>query len=292
MLDTAKSANPEVQRRRLAVKMFRAGQKPAAIATQLQRSRRWVYYWVAYQHRHPHTRFRSASSAPHHHPNQTPRQVEQQILHLRQSLIAQRNPRLRYAPAGARTIRRELNKRRVKPCPSLCTIQRIVHRHGLPVQTPADVGLAYRPHPSATYPNAVHATDISTRWLEGGPVVQTFTTVDHFSNTAYATIHAEKNTEAAREPLLATWRQLGVPALAQFDHESVFRGGPHPPILSALVRLCLYLGIAVLFTPIAEADYNWQIETFNHLWAAQFWDKHPFTHRWRIPPALHAFLRW
>lgn len=292
MPETAKPDEPGAPQRRLAVTMFRAGQKAVAVATQLQRSRRWVYYWVAYQRHHPHTHFRSDSSAPHHHPNQTPRPVERQVLHLRQSLLAQRNPRLRYAPAGARTIRRELSKRRVKPCPSLSTIQRILRRHGLTAQAPTAQGLPYRPHPSATYPNAVHATDIITRWLEGGTLVQSFTTVDHFSNAAYATIAAEKSTAAARAHLLDTWQKLGVPVLAQFDNESVFSGGPHPQVLSATVRLCLYLGIEVLFTPIGEADYNWQIETFNHLWATQFWDKHRFLHRWRIPPAMQAFLRW
>jgi hypothetical protein len=54
----------------------------------------------------------------------------------------------------------------------------------------------------------------------------------------------------------------------------------------------LYLGIEVFFPPIAAADYNWQVETFNHLWATQFWDKHRFTQRWRIPPALQACLHW
>lgn len=292
MPEVTKAGEPEAQRRRVAVTMFRAGQKPTEIAHQLQRSRRWVYYWVAYQRYHPHTRFRSASSAPHHHPNQTPRPVEQQVLHLRQSLLAQRTPRLRYAPAGARTIRRELSKRRVKPCPSLSTIQRILCRHGLTAQAPSAADFPYRPHPAAPSPNAVHATDIITRWLEGGTLVQTFTTVDHFSNAASATINAEKSTAAARKHLLDTWRQLGVPDLAQFDNESVFSGGPHPHVLSAIVRLCLYLGIEVLFTPVGEADYNWQVETFNHLWATQFWAKHRFTHRWRISPALQAFLRW
>jgi Homeodomain-like domain len=72
MPETAKGEEPEAQQRRLAVTLFRTGQKAVAIATQLQRSRRWVYYWVAYQRHHPHTHFRSVSSAPHHHPNQPP----------------------------------------------------------------------------------------------------------------------------------------------------------------------------------------------------------------------------
>jgi hypothetical protein len=292
MPETAKSDKLGIQWRRRAVPMFRAGQKAVASATQLQRSPRWVYYWVAYQRHHPHTHLRSASSAPHHHPNQTPRPVERQVRPLRQSLLAPRTPRLRYAPTGARPIRRELSQRRVKPCPGLSPIQRILRRPGLPAQAPTAPGLPSRPHPSATYPHAVHATALITRWLAGGTLVQTCTTVDHFSTAAYATLAAEKSTTAARAPLWAPWRQLGGPDLAQVDNASVFSGGPHPHVLSALGRLCWYLGIEGLFTPRAAADYNWQIETFNHLWAMQFWDNHPFPPRWRIPPALPAFLRW
>lgn len=292
MPHTPNSDEPEAQRRRLAVKMFRVGRDPDEIADELQRSRRWVYFWVAYQRQHPHTRFRSASRTPHHHANQTPRSVERRIVQLRETLQHQRNPRLRYAPIGARTIQRELDKRRVKPCPSLSTIQRILRRNGL-THSAASVGCGrYRPHPAAEYPNAVQATDIITRWIKGGEVVQTFTPVDHFSTTAFATSRAHKGAADARQHLLETWQTLGVPDLAQFDNESAFSGGRHPQVLSQVIRLCLYLGIEGLFTPEGEADYNWQVETFNNLWAHQFWAKHHFAHRYRIPPALRRFLHW
>ena len=75
MSQAGQSDEPEVQRRHLAVQMFRAGYDPDEIAQQLEQSRRWVYHWIAYQRQHPHTRFRSASRAPHHHSNQTPRRM-------------------------------------------------------------------------------------------------------------------------------------------------------------------------------------------------------------------------
>ena len=194
--------------------------------------------------------------------------------------------------SALRTIRRELIKRRVKPVPSLSTLQRIVKRGGLTDSNPTNQADPYRPHPPADSPNAVQATDIITRWIEGGETVQTFTTVDLFSNAAFATSGAHKSTDAARQHLLQTWQTLGVPNLAQFDHESVFNGGRHPHVLGRTVRLCLYVGIEVLFTPEDEADYNWEVEAFNNLWAHQFWTKHHFTHRYRISPTQRAFLRW
>ena len=281
----------EAQLRHQAVKLYRAGQPAPEIAATLHRSRGWVYYWVSYQRRHPHTHFRSASRAPQHHPNQLSRQSVRRIVQLRERLAHHRDPRLRYAPLGARTIRRELQKRRVKPCPSLSTIQRVLHRAGLTQAAKPD-GHAYRPHPPADYPNAVQATDIVTRWLTGGDVVQTFTTVDHFTNAAYATPQANKRAATARQHLLKTWQKLGLPDLAQFDNESAFSGSRHPHGLGPIVRLCLYVGSEVLFTPEYEADYNWVAETFNNFWAHQFWDKHHFTSRGRIPPALRRFLEW
>jgi hypothetical protein len=151
---------------------------------------------------------------------------------------------------------------------------------------------SYRPHALAAYPNAVQATDIVTRWLTGGEVVQTFTTVDHFTNTASATPQPHKRATAAREHLLKTWQKMGLPDLAQFDNDSAFSGGRQPHRLSPTVRLCLYVGSDVLFTPEYEADYNWEVETFNNFWAHQCWAKHRFTSRGRIPPVYQRFLAW
>ena len=279
------SHEAEVGRRHQAVKMYRAGQPVDEIAAALHRSRRWVYHWVTYQHRHPHTRFRSVSRAPHHHPNQISPQMSRRIVQVRATLARQRKP------IGARTIHRELRKRRLKPCPSPRTIQRVLQRKGLTVAR-GEAEPAYRPHPEAEYPNAVQATDIVTRWLTGGAVVQTFTTVDHFTNAAYATAHPHKRIQAAREHLLKTWEFQGLPDLAQFDNESAFSGGRYAQHLSAIIRLCLYVGCEVLFTPEYEADYNWEVETFNNFWARQFWDKHHFVQRGRISPALCRFLAW
>jgi hypothetical protein len=53
--------------------------------------------------------------------------------------------------------------------------------------------------------------------------------------------------------------------LAQFDNESAFSGGRYARKISQVVRLWLYFGIAVLFTPLEEADYNWPVEIFNEL---------------------------
>jgi len=292
MSRTTRSNHKATQLRRTAVKRYRSGISAAEVARQLHHSRSWVYKWVHYRDQHPWTRFRSAPHSSLHHPNQLSAKSERRIVRLRQLLTRHRQPRLRFASVGARTIQKEWCRRYPEPAPSLSTIQRVLKRHHLTTQAPKPCRRAYRPHPDATYPDAVHATDIITRWITGGEVVQTFNTVDIYSNNAYSTSHATKTSAAACHHLLQTWQQLGVPDVAQFDNESAFSGGHHPWGLGKVVRLCLYLGIEVLFIPLGEADYNSPVETFNHLWAQRFWGLHHFTRRRDISRVQRTFLAW
>src|SRR3990172_5758841 len=193
MCRTTHSDQTDARLRRAAVKLYRAGLAADEVGRKLNRSRAWVYKWVNYRRQHPWTRFRSASRAPHHRPNQTLAVSERRIVRLRQQLVRRTQPRLRFPPVGPRSIQREWRKRYDAPPPSLSTIQRVLHRRQLTASTPPP-RRAYRPHPAAEYPNAVHATDLITRWLTGGQAVQTFNTVDIYSNDACSTSRARKTT--------------------------------------------------------------------------------------------------
>ncbi len=287
---TKQSDQSNARQRRMAVQLYRAGQPVKSIVQKLKRSRSWVYKWIKYHLQHPWTRFRAGSRAPHHHPNRTSLVAERRILRLRQQLVRHASPETRFAGVGARTIQGEYRKR-YDPSPSLSTIQRILTRNHCTTPTPSK-RQRYRPHPLARYPNAVQATDIITRWITGGTVVQAFHTVDVYSNDVASTIHANKTAADARQHLLNTWKTLGIPDLAQFDNESAFSGGRYARQISQVVRLCLYFGIPVLFTPLGEADYNWPAEDFNALWAKQFWKRHHFTRRGDVPRVQRAFLDW
>lgn len=220
MCPAIRSDQAEAQRRRTAVKMYRAGTSAPTIADKLHHSRSWVYKWVTYRAQHPWTRFRSRSRASHHHPNQISKVSEKRIIRLRRQLAPRAPRRLRFAPVGARSIQREWRKRYAETSPSLSTIQRVLHRNHL--TSHASSKRCYRPHPGAEAPNAVQATDLITRWIEGGEVVQTFNTVDIYSNDASSSSSATKTASDARQHLLKTWANLGVPDLAQFDNESAF----------------------------------------------------------------------
>lgn len=292
MSHNTRSDHKDAKRRRMAVKLYRSGTPAAEVARQLHRSRSWVYKWVHYRALHPWTRFRSAPRASHHHPNQLSVRNQQRIVRLRQLLMRHRQPRLRFASVGARRLQHEWRRRYQEPAPSVSTIQRVLKRYQLTTQALRKCRHAYRPHPAATYPNAVHATDIITRWMTGGERVQTFNTVDVYSNDVSSSSHGAKTATCACEHLLQTWQQLGIPDVAQFDNASAFSGGNHPWVFGKVVRLCLYMGIDVLFIPLGEADYNSPVETFNHLWAQRFWGRHHFTRRRDVSRVQRTFLAW
>jgi putative transposase len=292
MSRNTRSDHQDAKRRRTAIKRYRAGIPAAEVARQLHRSRSWVYKWGHYRNQHPWTHFRSAHRAPHHHPNQLSAKSERRIIHLRQLFMRHRQPRLRFALVGARTMQKEWRRRYPEPPPSVRTMQRVLKRHPLTSQAPKPCHHAYRPHPDATYPHAVPATDIITRWITGGEVVQTFNTVDISSNDVYSTSHATKTAAATREHLLQAWQELGVPDMAQFDNESAFSGGNHPWVIGQVVRLCLSMGIEVLFIPLGEADDHSPVETFNHLWAQQCWGRHHLTRRRDVSRVRRTFLTW
>ncbi len=289
MRSTKRSNHADARQRRLAVYLYRAGQSVTRIVQKVKRSRSWLYKWIRFRAHHPWTRFRSGSRVPHQHPTQTPPVVERRVLRLRRRLVRHTAPGVRFAGVGARAIQREYRQRYGSP-PSLSTIQRILHRQHC-TQPPAK-RKRYRPHPPAEYPNAVQATDIITRWISGGIVVQAFHTVDVYSNDVASTIHVHKAAGDAVHHLLETWKTLGIPDLAQFDNESAFSGGRYARQISQVVRLCLYFGIPVLFTPVDEASYNWPAETFNALWATQFWKRHHFSRRRDVPRVQRSFLNW
>lgn len=280
----------EAHRRRLAVRLYQAGGSVKTIAQKLKQSTSWVYKWICHHAHHRWTRFRSASRAPQRRPTQTPSSVVRRILRLRQQLVRHTSRRLRFAGIGARTIQHEYRKQ-YGAAPGLSTIHRILQRHHL-VRTTRRRRNRYRPHPAADVPNAVQTTDIITRWIYGGTVVQTFNTVDLYSNDVVCTTHADKTAVEACQHLLQTWKTLGIPDLAQFDNEAAFSGGRYARSISQVVRLCLYFGIPVLFTPLGESSYNWPVEIFNGLWAARVWNRHQFSRRRDVPRVQQAFVNW
>jgi len=276
-----------------AIRRRLQGERRCDICWDLSRSTRWLDKWWAEYRRHPTTDFADRSRAPHSTPGQTPLAVRQAIRSIRQWLESGQTADTRYGLIGHRAIRHELQRLGIKPVPSLATIQRVLAGYDLTHPRGAAADTAYYPELVAWTPNAIHATDIITKHLYGGHVVQNLHTFDHYTHAVYISQHADKTSAAVRAHLLGTWGRVGLPVIQQLDNEGSFRGGhSHRRVIGQVVRLCLFVGVEVLFIPEYEAKRNHWVESFHSLWVQAFWSRQRFGNLTHVQSEAPTFLRW
>jgi putative transposase len=279
--------------RREAIRRRLQGERRCDICHDLQRRPAWFGTWWAEYRRHPRIDCADRPRAPHTSPTQTPPAVEQAVLAIRQTLEAGQSLETRDGLIGHRAIRGELDRLGGKPLPSVATIQRMLARHGLTQRRGTTADKAYYPGPIAWAPNALHATDIITRHLHGGQVVQNVHTFDHSTPTGHLSPHCDNTSATVRAHLLETWSRLGSPVMQQFDNEASFRGGQsHRRVIGQVVRLCLFVGVAVLFIPEHEAKRHHWVEGFHALGVRAFWSRKRFRHLVDGQAEAPTFLRW
>jgi hypothetical protein len=77
--------------------------------------------------------------------------------------------------------------------------------------------------------------------------------------------------------LVTHWRDVGLPAYAQFDNDNRFQGPhQHADVVGRVMRLCLSLHVVPVFAPPREPGFQNAVENFNGLWQAKVWAR--FTH--------------
>ena len=193
---------------------------------------------------------------------------------------------------GPRAIRRELRKALGKTAPALTTIKRVLRTHNL-ISTAADAPPAYFPKPLLTLDGTLHALDWTCRYLEGGPKVYAFHTLNLRTRACTQMIAGDKSGATVSHHCLKTWKTLGIPQFLQLDNDAAFCGGYKTPrLFGQFVRLSLYFGIELIFLPIAEPECNGEVEELNGLWAHAFWERRRFTSLGRVGRASPAFVLW
>lgn len=279
--------------RREAIRRRLPGERRCDICRDLKRSPRWLSKWWGEYQCNPHTELADHSRAPQTSPHQVPSAVVQAVVNTRRALEAASTPETRYGLIGAPTIQARLDELGVRPIPSVPSIQRILRQQGLTHPLGAGQANAYYPWPVAWGVNAIHATDIITRYVRGGEVIENFHTLDHFSHAVCLTQHGEQTSATTRQHLLKSWAFLGLPAVQQFDNEGAFCGGhTHPRVIGQVVRLCLFCGIEPFFIPTYEAERNYQIESFHSLWVSGFWSRGKFVNLAHVQAEAPLFQRW
>jgi transposase InsO family protein len=259
-------ANTE-QERIDAVSRYLQGQRASTICRTVGRSRVWLYKWVRrYDPANP-AWAQNRSRRPRRGVRATPDAVVRLVCEIRQRLAT-----TKYAQKGALAIQWELRRLGVAPVPAAWTINRILKRHGL-VAKPRYLPRG-TPYPAVVprHPNHVHQLDlVGPRYLRGGDRFYGVHLIDAYSNAvALAAVPTKRDAEVVAA-LVAAWQRLGLPRLLQLDNELSLRGSNrYPRSFGRVLRLCLALGVEVLFIPEGEPWRNGIIERFNDVYDKLF----------------------
>jgi transposase InsO family protein len=270
----------EATLREAAIDMFLAGHRPRTIHRKLHRSRAWFYKTLDRYRQGGREGLRSRSRAPHHVHNRTPSDVEEAIVRLRKLILSGADPELRYANVGAEALAYELERARLTP-PGRATINRILKRHGLvqprrrkskKCQLPDDY-----PWPSVKAPNELHLLDFVTRSIQGDGRFYGCNLLDQARRWPFLRAETPKSAEVVSQFLVSAWQEVGLPGGLYIDNDAVWNGGGRGQrVLSTIVRLCLFLGVEVIFIPSYTPQANAVMESFNNVWDTNFWGRTRF----------------
>jgi putative transposase len=270
--------------RRKAIRLHLQGLPVARILKVVQRSKAWFSKWAHRFEQIGAAGLKSRSRQPHHQPRAIGPALVRAIVRTRQRLVRQR-----VGLIGPRVIQREF-ERLGGAVPSRTTIKRVLRQHGLIPTTPRP---SYFPRPLEVLTGGLHALDWTCRYLEDGVKVYAFQTLNLRTRACVQTIAADKQGSTVIRHLLQTWQTLGLPAFLQLDNDEAFCGGYKTPRrIGQVVRLCLYLGIELIFLPVAEPERNGEVEELNGLWSRAFWQRQhfrSFRHVYRSSP---RFVQW
>jgi putative transposase len=283
----------EEELRQEAVRRRRAGETPEVIAAELGRTSRWVRKWVARADEEVGSSWaQGRSRAPLSSPTRVPDEVRSLILDARRRLVA--NPRAQY---GALAVAWELRRMGVEPIPGPWTIERVISAAGLarPRRRPfgyVPKGVAY-PARLAPQPGTTHQIDmVGPRHLDGAVEFHALNLIDVGSHLADSEILTAARPTWIAAALVDMWGTVGVPAVAQLDNHSNFRGGipPNWTHFGPVVATCLDLDVTPRFIPLREPWRNGIVEHFNDVWDKSFFRTERFSGLEHLSMENRAFV--
>lgn len=213
-----------------------------------------------------------------HRPAQTtrtPRKVEDLVLAVRKRL----HDESVLGHFGAAAIRDELVRQGTEVVPSRSTIARIVRRRGAlerrkRVRRPPPPRGWYLPSVARGEAELDSFDFIEGLKIRGGPLIDVLTGVSLHGGLPAAFPGAVHTTRRTCDLLVRHWRRHGLPHFAQFDNDTVFQGAHHyADSIGRVTRLCLSLGVHVVFAPPREHGAQNVVEGFNARWQAKVWQR-------------------
>ncbi len=266
--------------RNQAIDLLYQGKRPSEVARALGCSRQWVYKTLARYQREGRKGLREKSRRPHRMPRKTAPEIEAAVVRARKLILSGEDPTLRYGNYGAEALAAELQRAGIDP-PSRATIYRILHRHDLIKPRPKRGHRRPLPNdypwPLLSTELTLHVMDFMMRTLPGGQRFYAANLLEMPCQWPYLAILPTKTRDQVSAFFVAAWQAIGIPHALQVDNDNVWRGSSSAPYtFSFLVRLWLMLGVQVIFIPPYTPQANTWIESFNHLWDRNFWQRTRF----------------
>ena len=284
-----KKHSEEVATRRRAILLWIQGKRPCEILRRIGRSQKWFYKWRRRFKEDHWEGLYDAPRRPHTTSQGYPNSTRQLVLQLRR-----RAQKQKVGLIGARALRHEIKQQRLlRKVPALSSINRWLKAAGLLTTQPEAPAEIYYPAPRWPTACVRQAMDWTSRYLEGGEQVFAFHTLDLTTHGLVQTLTTDKTGASLLRHVLEVWQKLGLPDFLQLDNDAAFNGGGKTPRrIGVFVRLALFLGIELIFTPPAEPKRNGVIERVNGLWGESFWDRNHFRSLTDLRRKSHRFIEW
>jgi putative transposase len=271
--------NDELALRQRAISLRLASRPVKHICSALGRSETWFHkWWRRYLQAGPEGLY-DLTRARHHIAQQIPPELERAILSIRRRLQARATPATRYGLIGGTAIRAELKALGIRPVPAARTIERLLQRHGLTAPRIRLAPLLPRqdyPGPQARASNQLHEVDlVGPVYLKGSRRrYYIWVGKDAFDGAVCLRLAGSRRMDEVLGFLGECWKDLGIPEQVQLDNARELSGwGPAARHLSRVIRLCLRFGVAPVFIPKAEPQFNGGVEDFNGWFQPRLFDR-------------------
>lgn len=259
-----------------AIQRYLAGERPAAkIYRSLQKNKQWFYFWFKRYNPKEENWYQDKPRINKILHNRIDSKLEQLVCAIRTKLTT-----AKYAQIGAVAIQWELKKLGLSPIP-IWTINRIINRNQLVKQSNKYLKQnKLYPVIKVTAPHQFHQFDlVGPRYIGSGKGGRfySFNLIDIFSNAIYIQPSLSKSDVFISDFLISAWQALGIPRYLQVDNELSFKGSNrYPRTPGRVIRLCLYLGVEIIFIPEGEPWRQGVIEKFNDVYDKIFFRQQRF----------------
>ena len=268
-----------------AIKRHIEGERSGIIYRSLGKSKSWFMKWWKRYRTGDKEWYKDLPKRPHTIRKKIDTRIENTVIAIRKSLMDGTEDSTKYSFMGSESIKFRMEELGHKPSeiPSQSTIKRIIKRHKLRVNTKERYKrVRSKGRYTLLKPESIdemHQIDfVGPRHIKGFGSINSIHLKDVVGRQVAGKQYTEKSMDNVLSFLLEYWKSHPLPRYLQVDNGMSFVGDYiRPRSFSRFVRLCLYMGIEVVFIAPAKPWMNGTIEEFNKGFDRLFWKQETFT---------------